>query len=130
MPNEIMTQEEYQAHIESTVKSCLDLLYKRNQTYNNIEQAADRMRNFRSTAYLLHTDSISSLAGMWSKHIAHLCDLIADGQDHEIQVWMEPIQDCVNYLLIMSALVKSGERTLNPPVNMTPGNSIDGSRYN
>ena len=129
MPNEVMTQEEYMAHIESTVKSCLDLLYKRNEMYNSSEHEVDRMRNFRSTAYLLHTDPISAAAGMWTKHIAHLCDLVSDGQDHEIQVWMEPIQDCINYLLIMSALVKAGERTLNPPVNMNAKAAVDGGRY-
>lgn len=128
MPNENMTQEEYQSFIEGTVKSCLDLLYKRNAMYNDVEHEVDRMRNFRSTAYLMHTDPISSAGGMWSKHIAHLCDLIADGQSHTFEEWMEPIQDCINYLLIMSALVKSDIRVNNSPANMAATTNLMTSR--
>lgn len=128
MPNETMTMEEFQGYAENTIKACLDLLYKRNAMYNDSDQEVDRMRQFRSTAYLMHTDPISSAGGMWSKHIAHLCDLIADGQPHTFEEWMEPIQDCINYLLIMSALVKGGVRVTNPPVNMTASAKVMTSR--
>lgn len=117
MPDKVMTQEEYEVFVKKQVDYCLDLLFNRNAMYNNPEQQVDRMRNFRSTAYLLHTDPITAAGSMASKHIAHLYDLISDGQDHPEDVWREPISDCINYLLIISALMQSGERNLTPPVN-------------
>lgn len=117
MPNEVMTQEEYEVFVKKQVDHCVSVLFERNAMYNNPEQEVDRMRNFRSTAYLLHTDPITAAGSMASKHIARLYDLIADGNEYAEEVWRKAITDCINYLLIISALIQSGERNLTPPVN-------------
>ena len=76
---------------------------KKEYTGDNI----DRLSAFKIAAALQNCDPKAALAGMMSKHVVSLYDMCYSTLLHfDMEQWDEKITDCINYLILLKALVK------------------------
>ena len=72
----------------------------------NSDTSADRLAHFKKAAALMGTVPKAALLGMLAKHIISVSDMCMSIDLYPDEVWCEKITDCINYLLILRALVK------------------------
>ena len=100
-----MTTKELEAVFEEQVQRCREVLLIKGKEYTPDE--ADRFSSFKTAAVLQHTSQENALLGMLSKHIVSLYDMSFVGTDHyDMAVWDEKITDALNYLFILTAILK------------------------
>ena len=81
------------------------MLLQKGKEYSPDE--ADRFSSFKTAASLQHTSQANALLGMLSKHIVSLYDMSFVGTDrYDMAVWAEKITDALNYLFILTAILK------------------------
>ena len=67
----------------------------------------DRLSAFKIAASLQGCTPKAALAGMMSKHIVSLYDMCYSSLlQFELEQWDEKITDCINYLILLKALIK------------------------
>ena len=67
----------------------------------------DRLSAFKIAAALQNCNPKAALAGMMSKHVVSLYDMCYSTLLHfDMEQWDEKITDCINYLILLKALVK------------------------
>lgn len=99
-----MNTKTFNAIIKDQVNRSLDLLTVKAKEYTIVNE--DRLTNFKTAAALQHKTTEQALSGMMAKHIVSIYDMINSGQEYPIEVWDEKITDSINYLLLLSAVVK------------------------
>lgn len=100
-----MTTKELEAVFEEQVQHCREVLLKKGREYTPDE--ADRFSSFKTAAGLQHTTQANALLGMLAKHIVSLYDMsFAGAEKYDMSVWDEKITDSLNYLFILTAIVK------------------------
>ena len=105
-----MTTDELKVVFEEQVQRCREVLLKKGKEYT--PDQSDRFSSFKTAAQLQHTSQVSALLGMLSKHIVSLYDMSFVGVERfDTAVWDEKITDALNYLFILTAIIK--EETQN-----------------
>ena len=67
----------------------------------------DRLSAFKIAASLQGCTPKAALAGMMSKHIVSLYDMCYSSLlQFDLEQWDEKITDCINYLILLKALIK------------------------
>ena len=104
-----MTTDELKVVFEEQVQRCREVLLQKGKEYTPDE--ADRFSSFKTAASLQHTSPANALLGMLSKHIVSLFDMGYVGTErYDMAVWNEKITDALNYLFILSAIIKEEKR--------------------
>ena len=105
-----MTTKELEAVFEEQVQRCREVLLIKGKEYTPDE--ADRFSSFKTAAGLQHTTQIQALLGMLAKHIVSLYDMSYVGTEkYDKAVWDEKITDAMNYLFILTAILKEEEKS-------------------
>ena len=100
-----MNTERFDEIIERRIQRCREVLYVKANEY----ATEDRLHNFKVAAELQHCTPITALAGMMAKHTVSVYDLIQRQEQGFVvtrEMWEEKIGDSINYLLLLSALVR------------------------
>lgn len=103
-----MDTPEFESQIKDAVGRSTMVLFQKAASYT--DEDGDRFRNFKLAAELQHTTPIKALSGMMAKHTVKLYDLIDQSEEDEVPLesWDETIGDSINYLLLLSALIREG----------------------
>ena len=96
-----MTKQEFQELTQNIV--LLD-----GATGSNLMAAGiDRLNAFKIAASLQGCTPKAALAGMMSKHVVSLYDMCYSSLlQFDLEQWDEKITDCINYLILLKALIK------------------------
>ena len=89
-----MTQNEFNVVLEQQYRKCADVLVHKKKEYTG--DRIDRLSAFKIAASLQGCTPKAALAGMMSKHVVSLY----------LEQWDEKITDCINYLILLKALIK------------------------
>ena len=104
-----MTMDELKEVFEEQAQRCREVLLQKGAEYTPDE--ADRFSSFKTAASLQHTTQANALLGMLSKHIVSLYDMSFVGtENYDAEMWDEKITDALNYLFILSAIIKEEKR--------------------
>ena len=80
-----MTQNEFNVVLEQQYRKCADVLAHKKKEYT----------------------PKAALAGMMSKHVVSLYDMCYSSLlQFDLEQWDEKITDCINYLILLKALIK------------------------
>lgn len=105
-----MTTKELEAVFEEQVQRCREVLLIKGKEYTPDE--ADRFSSFKTAAELQHTTQANALLGMLAKHVVSLFDMGFVGENHfDMPVWDEKITDALNYLFILTAILKEERKS-------------------
>lgn len=99
-----MVENEFVKVTEDKLNECMSLLYKKADEY----ATQDRLHNFKVAGQLQNCTPIKALGGMMAKHSVSVYDLINDfnnGKVIPLELWNEKINDSINYLLLLNALI-------------------------
>lgn len=100
-----MTQEEFNDVFEAQMKKCSNILAHKKKEYTG--DNTDRLSAFKMAAALQNCDPKAALAGMMSKHVVSIYDMCYSNLLHfELEQWDEKITDCINYLILLKALLE------------------------
>lgn len=101
-----MNIKEFDKYINEQIQKCLDILISKGKEYDN--DPSDRLQDFKQAGKLQNTNQVKALFGMLSKQLVSLGNFCTQGDviDYPIQKWEERITDSINYLLILSAMLK------------------------
>jgi len=100
-----MKTEQFNEIINKQIKRSLDVLVVKAKEY----ATDDRLHNFKVAAVLQHETPVQALQGMLIKHTVSINDMCNSGFPYHIEVWNEKITDSINYLLLLSALIRENE---------------------
>ncbi len=114
-----MTLKDFNNAVDTQIDMCKSLLTKKGDEYApefieqqdgqiafNIEAMTDRLHSFKKAASLMNTTPRAALFGMLTKHLVSVSDMCTNKEDYSQERWTEKITDSINYLLILSAMVK------------------------
>lgn len=99
-----MTAEKFNECIKNRFETCEKLLCRKADEY----ATDDRLHNFKVAAEIQNCTPITALAGMMAKHTVSIYDLIQRYENGFIvpaELWNEKINDSINYLLLLSAML-------------------------
>ena len=100
-----MTQNEFNVVLEQQYRKCADVLVHKKKEYTG--DRIDRLSAFKIAASLQGCTPKTALAGMMSKHVVSLYDMCYSSLlQFELEQWDEKITDCINYLILLKALIK------------------------
>ena len=100
-----MNTNDFNAIIREQIDRCENTLCKKAEEY----ATTDRLHNFKAAAGLQDCLPTTALAGMMCKHTVSVYDMIRgleSGEEYPLDMWNEKIGDSINYLLLLSALVR------------------------
>lgn len=100
-----MTTEKFNEIIHEQISRCEATLCKKADEY----ATEDRLHNFKQAAALQKCKPETALAGMMCKHTVSVYDMlkgVENGKEYPIEMWDEKIGDSINYLLLLSAMVR------------------------
>jgi len=100
-----MNNEDFEKVFNAQVIICKRLLIKKNEDY---ARGGDKLSNFKSAAGLQRCTPERALQGMMAKHQVSINDMITDlDNDYcaSLDVWEEKINDALNYLFLLKALL-------------------------
>lgn len=97
-----MKTEQFNAIVTEQIKRCTDTLIKKAKEY----ATEDRLHNFKVAAELEGITPVAALAGMMAKHTVSVYDMCKSNIEYPVELWNEKIGDSINYLLLLSALVR------------------------
>lgn len=108
-----MNTNDFNAIIREQIDRCENTLCKKAEEY----ATEDRLHNFKVAAGLQDCLPTTALAGMMCKHTVSVYDMIQgleDGKRYPLDMWDEKIGDSINYLLLLSAMVREQDRACFP----------------
>ena len=100
-----MTTERFNQVIEEQIQRCKDTLIKKGDEY----ATEDRLHNFHAGAGLCQRSPEEVCVSFMLKHIVSIYDMCRDasqGKTHPQAVWDEKLGDAINYMLLLSAVVR------------------------
>lgn len=101
-----MNSSEFNEVVMDQLQMCMDTLGMKAGEY---AQNDNRLHNFEMAAGMMGCDRKEALAGMMAKHTISIYDMCRDNRYHPYDIWCEKIQDHINYLLLLKALVVDDE---------------------
>ena len=99
-----MTPETFESIISAQIVNCETILCSKAKEY----ATADRLHNFKVAGALQGISPVQALMGMMTKHTVSVADMCMSGKAYPQELWDEKITDSINYLLLLSALVREG----------------------
>lgn len=93
---------EFNKIVNEQVDICLDMLVKKAEEY----ATNDRLHNFKVAAGIQSCTNVQALGGMMAKHTVSIYDMINSGEKYSLDLWDEKITDHINYLLLLSAVIR------------------------
>lgn len=103
-----MDARQFNTIINRRIEDCCDLLGVKSDEY----ATDDRLHNFKVAAEVQGCTPIKALAGMMCKHTVSVYDLVNRNEKGFFvpkELWNEKINDSINYLLLLSALIEESE---------------------
>ena len=104
-----MTYKEFDGWIMEQGGKCLGTLVLKGEDY----AGQDRLDHFKKAAALTDATPEEALWGMAAKHVVSVAKLCRTGRKpqtpEEFAVWDEKIGDTINYMLILSAMIREGK---------------------
>ena len=100
-----MRTEQFENIINKRIETCKSVLCSKVEEY----ATDDRLHNFKIAGELQKCTAVKALGGMMAKHTVSVYDLIDDyeqGKAISKEMWAEKIGDSINYLLLLTALVR------------------------
>jgi len=98
-----MTHERFNEVVEEMLDKCKSTLIKKQDEYNLDE---DRLSFFKDGNELTKLPPERILYLFMFKHIKSLADMVASEKSYPKELWEEKIQDNINYLLLLRALLE------------------------
>lgn len=98
-----MDQKKFDEAINMQVSKCQRMLKSKNEAYN---PKVDRLESFKTAATIQGVSMKEALAGMMAKHTVSVYDMCMSDQKFPESVWDEKITDNINYLLLLSAVIR------------------------
>lgn len=98
-----MTHEKFNKVIDEMLEKCKSTLTKKQDEYNLDE---DRLSFFKEGNDLTKLSPERILYLFMYKHIKSLADMVASEKSYPKELWEEKIQDNINYLLLLRALLE------------------------
>lgn len=74
----------------------------------------DRLHNFKVAARIMGTTPAKALRGMFMKHLVSVFDIIDGGQANTSAMVDEKLGDCINYLILLEAVLREERDALTP----------------
>lgn len=108
-----MRNQEFDRILERQLDHTRSVLASKAEEYadgGDEDRDEDRLHNFRVAAALMGCNNRQALAGMLSKHIVSIFDLIREEDCADQAVWDEKIGDAINYLVLLQAVVADEQR--------------------
>ena len=108
-----MNTNDFNAIIHEQIDRCENTLCKKAEEY----ATEDRLHNFKVAGSIQNCLPTTALAGMMCKHTVSVYDMIQgleDGKRYPLDMWDEKIGDSINYLLLLSAMVREQDRACFP----------------
>lgn len=99
-----MTNENFDKSVMERFDKCISLLDTKQTEYSG--EAPDRLQVFKTAAALQNINPKAALAGMLAKHIVSIYDMCFDKKTYTPEKWDEKINDAINYLLLLGAIVE------------------------
>lgn len=96
------TDDNFNKIIQAQIERCERILCKKAEEY----ATADRLHNFKVAGALQGISPVQALMGMMAKHTVSVADMCMSGETYPQELWDEKITDSINYLLLLSALVR------------------------
>lgn len=106
-----MNSDQIEEVVEKQFYKCKELLTKKAAEYAPV----DRLHNFRVAAELQGVSLEKALGGMMAKHTVSLYDLIERGESPWSDLWDEKIDDHINYLILLQAILWEGRMNSETP---------------
>lgn len=103
-----MDTKTFEMIIDERLEKCKAVLVNKAKEY----ATEDRLHNFKVAAKLQNCNPVTALAGMMCKHTVSVYDLIRDyekGLEISPEMWDEKIGDSLNYLLLLTALLREDD---------------------
>jgi len=100
-----MNHKKFTKLFERRVALSRDVLASKSAEYSTSD---DKLFNFRQAARILDTTPAKALQGMFSKHLVSLFDLISGRTKPSQYLIDEKIGDCINYLILLEAIITEG----------------------
>ena len=97
-----MTADNFNAIISAQIDHCKSILCSKAREY----ATSDRLHNFKVAGALQGISPAQALMGMMAKHTVSVADMCMSGETYPQELWDEKITDSINYLLLLSALVR------------------------
>lgn len=100
-----MNTTEFNQVLEDQIQRCKDTLIKKGDEY----ATEDRLHNFHAGAGLCQRSPEEVCASFMLKHIVSIYDMCRDasaGKSHPLTIWNEKLGDAINYMLLLSAIVR------------------------
>ena len=104
-----MTTDNFNKIIQSQIERCETILCKKAEEY----ATADRLHNFKVAGALQGISPVQALMGMMTKHTVSVADMCMSGETYPQELWDEKITDSINYLLLLSALIRESDNENN-----------------
>ena len=108
-----MNTNDFNAIIREQIERCESTLCKKAEEY----ATEDRLHNFKVAAGLQDCLPTTALARMMRIHTVSVYDMIRgleSGEEYPLDMWDEKIGDSINYLLLLSAMVREQDRACFP----------------
>lgn len=97
-----MNEVQFNEVVTAQIQRCCDVLMCKAKEY----ATSDRLHNFKQASSLQRITPFQALAGMMSKHTISVYDMLTNSECYPLELWDEKITDSINYLLLLSAMVR------------------------
>ena len=86
-------------------ESCLALLEQKALEYSSGDA---RLSNFKRAGAVLGVKPTQALMGMLVKHWVSIAEMVQSDQPYSPEKWAEKIEDAINYMYLLEALLEEG----------------------
>jgi len=100
-----MNVQKFNEIVAKQVKLSTDVLCSKAKEY----ATEDRLHNFKVAGTLQDLTTRQALAGMMAKHTVSVYDMCMSNYDFPMAMWDEKITDHINYLLLLSAVIREDQ---------------------
>lgn len=104
-----MTTDNFNKIIQAQIERCETILCKKAEEY----ATEDRLHNFKVAGALQGVSPVQALMGMMTKHTVSVADMCMSAETYPQALWDEKITDSINYLLLLSALIRESDNEGN-----------------
>jgi hypothetical protein len=100
-----MNPEDFLNLVRRRQESCLKLMEQKSLEYATAE---DKLANFKRAGVLLGVKPVQALIGMLVKHWVSIAMMAQSEQPYSPEKWAEKIEDAINYMYLLEALLTEG----------------------
>lgn len=101
-----MTNETFMECVKAQFDVCLSILEKKRIEYEGANQ--NRLDQIKRQSVMNNTVETSVVWELGSKHLTSLAEMVKNPRDYSEDIWKEKLQDAINYLFILTAVLTEG----------------------